>query len=181
MKTNKSLEVKILGFTAVATIIGIGFATAVGASAYQGAGGIRGHVNPDARKAFNTALENGDYEACFEQHKGMMSEERFNAIAERQARHDELEKVLEENDFEAWSDFIAESEDWGRGRIGEVVTEENFPLFVEMHEAIEAGDAVRAKELREELGLDIRPRDGTGSFRGQGNHMNRGMMRGFQN
>ena len=183
MKKITTLDARLLSFSAVAAIIGAGLAGAVGVSAFYDTNtiGFRGQVSAETREAFNQALEEGDYESWLEiastQCKQGLTEERVTAMSQRHneqmERHEELAKVLEENDFEAWSDFISESEDWGRGKIREVVTEENFPTFVAMHEAMEAGDIVRANELREELGLEMPNRVGQGFQRG----LHRGMMR----
>ena len=183
MKKITPLDARILGFTAVAAIIGAGLASAVGVSAFYDTAGFRGQVDAETREAFNQALEDGDYEAWLEvastECKQGLTEERFTAMSARHTeqveRREELEKILDENDFEAWSDFISESDDWGRGKISEVITEENFSTFVAMHEAIEAGDATRAKELREELGLEMNVH---GLGQGLGNKgQHRGMMR----
>ena len=182
MKKITTLDARLLSFTAVAAIIGAGLAGAVGGSAFYDTStiGFRGQVSAETREAFNRALEDGDYESWVEiattQCKQELTEERFTAMSQRYneqvERHEALENILDENDFEAWSDFISESEDWGRGKIREVVTEENFPTFVAMHEAMEAGDVALAKELREKLGLEIRVRTGQG-LQNRGHH--RGM------
>lgn len=76
-------------------------------------------------------------------------------------RHEAVEATLEGGDYEAWVALMD-----GRGRVTEVVTEDNFDTFVAMHEAMEAGDMEEAQELREELGLGLRPQDGSG-YRGK--------------
>lgn len=173
MEKITTVDTKLISFTAVAAIIGAGLASAVGVSAFggdmMGFGG--GNFDPEEREALNSALESGDYNTWSEiastQCANAVTEDRFNEMVERHTenmeRHDAVEDILAKNDFEAWSDFISESDDdWGRGRLSEVVTEENFPTFVAMHEAIEKGDVVRVQELRGQLGLETPLRDGTG-------------------
>lgn len=86
-------------------------------------------------------------------------------------RHEAMEEVLEDGDYEAWKELMGD-----RGRVASVVTEENFETFVEMHEAMEDGLVERAQELREDLGLGIRSQDGSG-YRGE-NGEGKGMRKG---
>jgi hypothetical protein len=76
-------------------------------------------------------------------------------------RHAAMEAAMAEG-YEAWAELME-----GKGRISQVVTEENFDTFVEMHEAMEDGNTEEAQELREELGLGVRPHDGSGYRGGQ--------------
>ncbi len=57
-------------------------------------------------------------------------------------------------------------QDLEKPRITDIITEENFDLFVQMHEAMEAGDYDTAMELREELGLGFGMRAGRGMHKG---------------
>jgi Spy/CpxP family protein refolding chaperone len=74
--------------------------------------------------------------------------------------HEEIEQALENGDYASWKELRGD-----RGRISQVVTEQNFSTFVAMHEAMEAGDTAKANELRAELGL---PEHGKGMMRGNG-------------
>lgn len=93
------------------------------------------------------------------------------------SQHEAVEQVLEAGDYDAWVALME-----GHGRITDVVTEDNFDVFIEMHEAMEDGLVEKAQELREDLGLGMHPQDGSG-YRGQygegeGRHagaMHRGM------
>jgi len=78
-------------------------------------------------------------------------------------RRTAIEAALEAGDYDAWKELMG-----GKGRVSEVVTEENFTTFVAMHEAVENGDFEKAKELRKELGLGWRQQDGQGFQRGMG-------------
>ena len=135
MNTNKTVDAKLISFTAVAAILGAGMAMAATASADSGFGlrEARGECDPE--------------------------------------RHDAIEVALEEGDYDAWKELMGD-----RGRIAEVVTEDNFDTFAAMHEAMEEGDTEEAAELREELGLGMHPQDGSGYQ--QGSHMGK-MHRGM--
>ena len=69
-------------------------------------------------------------------------------------RHAAMEEAMENTDYQAWSELMS-----GRGRVTEVITEENFAKFVEAHQLAQAGDRDGADEIRKELGL--RTRDGS--------------------
>ena len=88
-------------------------------------------------------------------------------------RHEAMEEAMETGDYDAWKELHGD-----RGRISHVVTEENFDVFVEMHVAMEEGDTELAAEKRAELGLGVRPQDGTGSRGGMG-RAQAGMHRGM--
>ena len=75
-------------------------------------------------------------------------------------RHELMEKAFEENDYEAWKALMTEN--GRRPRVVDVVTEETFGHFSEVHEAMESGDLDLAATIRAELGL------GQGRGRGAG-------------
>ena len=80
--------------------------------------------------------------------------------------HQEVLDALESGNYQQW---LAVREKYGlRGRIANVITEENFGLYRDMHNAIMSGDMEKAMEIREELGLG----QGNGKMfaRGQGKH-----------
>jgi len=68
-------------------------------------------------------------------------------------RHTEKTEAMDNNDYEAWSKLME-----GRGRIAEVVNEENFSRFTEVRRLAQEGKYDEADVIREELGL--RTRDG---------------------
>ncbi len=170
MKKNKKIDAKLLSFTAIAAVLGASFASAVGVFAY---GGIMGGNNNDVdyRSDIMSAIEEGDYEKWSDLTDGkrtrIANEGDFEEMIER---HSAIEDAINNGDYEEWSNLMD-----GRGRISDVVTEDNFDTFVAMYEAVEEGDYEKAQELREDLGLGIRSGDGNG-FR-KGGH-GRGMMRG---
>lgn len=65
-------------------------------------------------------------------------------------RHQAMTNAFENNDYEAWKTQMA-----GRGRVIEVINEENFPRFAEAHRLSLAGQTEEAMAIREELGLGM--------------------------
>jgi len=89
--------------------------------------------------------------------------------------HDLIEAAIESGDYDEW---IALREEYGlpmNGRIFDVIDENNFYLFSEMHEAMEEGDLDRAQEIRTELGLGLGQMN---RGEGQGKGMHQGMHGG---
>jgi len=182
LKKNKRIDVKLMSFTAVAAIIGAGLAAGVSASAFDGIMGGGGYGfrggDPEDRDEIMTAIENDDYETWSElvedQCMQGVTEERFEEMVDRHTsrieEHDAIEEAIEAGDYDTWLELSSE---FDRGRAFEMITEDNFDTYVAMHEATEAGDYETADELRDELGLNVRPQDGTGFQRGG---MRRGMM-----
>lgn len=179
-KNKKTIDARLISFTAVAAILGAGLAAGMGVSAYGGLMELRGGpIDSEEREAVATALESGDFETwkeAVEAHcTNDITEERFAEMRERHTknaeRHDAIEEAIEANDFKAWSKLSSE---FDRGRAFQVITEETFPTFVKMHNAMEAGDYEEADALREELGLTS-PRDGSGFKGGMGKGNGRGM------
>ena len=84
-------------------------------------------------------------------------------------RHEAMEKAFENKDYEAWKNLMQ-----GKGRVSEIVTEENFAKFAEVHELMEQGKTDEAKKLRQELGFGMHNgHGGHGKARGMGREMNR--------
>lgn len=65
-------------------------------------------------------------------------------------RHEAMEQVFENNDYQAWKELME-----GKGRVLEVVNEDNFARFAEAHQLKEEGKLEEAKKIREELGLSV--------------------------
>lgn len=78
-------------------------------------------------------------------------------------RHVAMEKALENKDYNAWKELMQ-----GRGRVTQIVNQENFAKFAEAHELMDQGKLSEAKQIRSELGLGL----GQGGGRGMGAHMN---------
>lgn len=79
-------------------------------------------------------------------------------------RHDQMEQALETNDYQTWKELMG-----NRGRVAEVITEDNFPQFVKAHQLSEEGKIGEAQELRQALGLG----NYDGQERGFGGNCNR--------
>lgn len=84
-------------------------------------------------------------------------------------RHAAMTRSFEAQDYNSWKKLVANN----KGKVKDLITEENFPKFVEARNAALAGDTEKAKEIRAELGLGLR--NGTGQ--GQGLGKNRGNER----
>lgn len=63
-------------------------------------------------------------------------------------RHVAMEEAFESRDYEAWKLLMS-----GRGRVTQVVTQDNFETFARAHELAEEGKIDEAAALRQELGL----------------------------
>lgn len=75
-------------------------------------------------------------------------------------RHEAMTKAFEKNDYNAWRDLMG-----GRGRVSEVINEDNFAQFAEAHRLALSGDIEGAAAIRKELGLGLR--DGSGGGQGR--------------
>jgi len=76
-------------------------------------------------------------------------------------RHEAMTQAFDSNNYQAWKEQME-----GRGRVTEVITEENFARFAEAHRLALTGDTEGATQIRQELGLGLR--NGTGQGQGQG-------------
>jgi hypothetical protein len=115
--------------------------------------------------AARDAIAAGDYEAWKAAVTDELTEERFNQIAERH-RHmhqyrEQVHAAIEAGDYEAWK---AAMDQMQGPRITDLVTEENFDLFMQMHIAKQNGDYETANQLREQLGIEA----GFGKMKGSG-------------
>jgi|SRR3989344_7788881 len=81
-------------------------------------------------------------------------------------RHEAMENALETNNYEAWKNLMQ-----GKGRISQVITEQNFSKFAEIHKLMEEGKVAEAQQIRQELGLGLQ------NGQGKGAGMHRGMNR----
>ena len=86
-----------------------------------------------------------------------------------QERHDAMTKTFEDKDYEAWKNLMQD-----RGRVTQVVNENNFAKFAEAHELAEQGKIAEAQKIRQELGLGLHDGSGKAAHRnGAGRGMNR--------
>jgi len=93
-----------------------------------------------------------------EAYQGDPSVQGPNCTAER---HEVMTQAFENSDYNAWKELMS-----GKGRVTQVVTEENFARFAEAHELAEEGKLDEAKAIRQELGLGLGNRNGDGSGQG---------------
>jgi len=78
-------------------------------------------------------------------------------------RHEAMEQAFENNDYTAWKELMN-----GKGRVTQVVNEENFTRFAEAHRLAEEGDLDGAKQIRQELGLGLKNGSGQSQQSRQG-------------
>lgn len=83
-------------------------------------------------------------------------------------RHEEMTKAFDSNDYNAWKELMG-----GRGRVSQVINEENFARFAEAHKLALAGNTEEANTIRHELGLGIQNGSGKGMGGGMGRNANR--------
>ena len=95
-------------------------------------------------------------------------------------RHSVMEDVFDNLDYDSWVALM--TADGRHPRVLDVVTEENFVTFVEVHDAMEDGDFDRAAELRADLGLNngMGPKDGTGFMGGKRMNRDHGQCSGMR-
>jgi len=76
-------------------------------------------------------------------------------------RHDAMNKAFEGNDYNAWKELTR-----GKGKVTQVITEQNFARFAEARKLALEGKTDEAKKIREELGLGLQNGSGQGMGRG---------------
>lgn len=74
-----------------------------------------------------------------------------------------FKEAVEAGNYEAWSELVG-----GKGKIGEIINNENFSQFSQMHNLMQEGKVEEAKAIAEELGLP-----GKAGFKGM--HQGKGM------
>lgn len=77
-------------------------------------------------------------------------------------RKEAMEKAFSDNDYSAWKNLMS-----GKGRVIQVINEDNFDQFARAHELALAGDIEEAKKIRSELGLGMNQHQGNGARSGQ--------------
>ena len=78
-------------------------------------------------------------------------------------RHEAMTQAFENNDYSAWAEQMQ-----GRGRVTQIINEENFARFAEAHRLALAGNTDEANQIRRELGLGLRDGSGQGQQKGTG-------------
>ena len=117
-------------------------------SAFSGFG--HGAKNPEMREQMQVAMESGNYSELPEEVAGRITEEQFNQMTERraeaEAHREAVAAAIESGDYSAWEALISERNP--DAPILEVINEDNFDKFQELHELKQ-----KAQSLSEELGL----------------------------
>lgn len=84
-------------------------------------------------------------------------------------RHEAMKKAFDSNDYTAWKNLMQ-----GKGRVTQVVNQDNFAKFAQAHQLAEQGKYAEANTIRKELGL--RTSDGQKVGAGFGQGMGHGRM-----
>lgn len=138
----------------------------------------------EAQKVFDEVTSQENFEQMREVHQ-LMKEGRYDEAAELQEEFGlpgqfgrkmgepegmkAVKEAVENNDYEAWQQAMEENV-VNRLEEAEVrINKETFDKFVEAHQAMEAGDREKAKEIREELGFPAGPKAGGGGGHGKRN------------
>jgi len=77
-------------------------------------------------------------------------------------RHEAMEKAFETKDYNTWKNLMQ-----GKGRVTQVVNQNNFAKFAQAHELAEAGKTQEASAIRAELGLGLHNGSGQGTGMGR--------------
>ena len=91
-------------------------------------------------------------------------------------RHEIMEQAFENNDYGTWKEQMND-----RGRVKNVVNEDNFSKFAEAHKLGLEGKTAEADEIRKELGLRTSNGERMGAGYGQGKGEGRGQGKGMNN
>ena len=83
-------------------------------------------------------------------------------------RHEEMTKAFDSNDYNAWKELMG-----GRGRVSQVINEDNFARFAEAHRLALEGKTEEAAKIRQELGLGLQNGSGKGMGGGMGRNASR--------
>lgn len=76
-------------------------------------------------------------------------------------RHEAMQEAFANKDYNLWKELMT-----GRGRVTQVINEQNFAKFTEMHQLRLDGKTSEADQIRTELGLNLR--NGSGRNMGMG-------------
>ena len=73
-------------------------------------------------------------------------------------RHEAMTKAFANKDYSAWKNLMQ-----GRGRVTQVVNQDNFAKFAEAHQLALQGKTAEAQKIRQELGLGLHNGSGKAS------------------
>lgn len=80
-------------------------------------------------------------------------------------KHEAMDGAFENNDYNAWKELMA-----GKGRVMEIINEDNFARFSEAHRLVEEGKYEEADKIRQELGLRTKDGSPIGARYGKGDN-----------
>ena len=130
-------------------------------------------THAQTRELVETAIEDGDYDAFVDAtqdaRRGTPSQEQFEDMVQRHQAHEKVEQAMEEKNYDLW---LAAVQDLPHAQdMADLISEDEFELFLDMHEAREEGDFDEAQEIADELGLQRPQKQGKGSHqKGMGQH-----------
>ncbi|MFZ2189435.1 MAG: hypothetical protein WA057_02120 [Candidatus Magasanikiibacteriota bacterium] len=101
-------------------------------------------------------------------------------FTEMKAQQEKMQTIMDNKDYTAWQALMQERlNNSPIVKTMDVVNENNFSKFTEMHNLMQEGKTDEANAIRQELGLPDRGEGmGKGMGFGRGMHGGRGMMRG---
>jgi hypothetical protein len=79
-------------------------------------------------------------------------------------RHEAMTKAFANKDYNAWKSLVSDN----KGRVAQVINQNNFGKFVEAHDLALQGKTDEANKIRAELGLGLRNGSGNGQGMGYG-------------
>ena len=88
-------------------------------------------------------------------------------------RHTAMTEAMDSNSYQAWSELMAD-----RGRVAQIINEDNFAQFAEARKLGQVGDVAGADVIRQELGLRISNGEKVGTGYGNGQGRNKGERQG---
>ncbi|MBN2368175.1 hypothetical protein JXC34_04075 [Candidatus Woesearchaeota archaeon] len=158
---------------ALLALVVVGIVAAAGASAF----GFGFGQDQEARDVIRDAIDNNDFDAWKSAVSTALTEENFNQLveihqnmgqnrAQFRKQGDEMRDAIEAGDYDAYLEALGNMDTLPPGL--ETLTEEDFDLLVQIHEARQDGDYETAEELSDELGFDCPMAGGFG--RGPGMH-----------
>ncbi len=114
-------------------------------------------LNARGNEEIKEAIETGDYDAYLNafNYRQPLSEDDFDGIHQRHqlrnSHKEEMDLAIEQG-YDAWIEVVEDMDH--TPPMYEMVSEENFDIFVDLHEARESGDWETARTLSEELGFE---------------------------
>lgn len=114
----------------------------------------------------HSLMESGDHEGAQEILQELGLNGFFAQNGQRMENREELMAAIENGDYETWRTLVEAHPN--AKQMLEVVNEDNFYLFTEMHDLIQDGDLEGAKAIADDLGLE-RPMMGKNQKKGPKN------------